>query len=73
MRLKKYKNRKLYNPSTKGYASLEDIFRHVKNGGKVAVTDHKTKTDVTDSVLRQVVTVMPVHSEALVDFIRRNA
>jgi len=51
----KYKNRKLYSRSAKGYVNLPDILNLVKDGQSVRVITHKTGHDVTTEVLREAI------------------
>jgi polyhydroxyalkanoate synthesis repressor PhaR len=53
LRIKKYRNRKLYNLDTSIYMPLADVLDHAMSGGEVSVIDVKNGKDVTVSVLVQ--------------------
>ena len=53
--IKKYANRRLYNTGTSTYVTLEDLAAMVKKGEDFVVYDAKTGTDITGSVLKQIV------------------
>lgn len=47
----KYKNRKLYNKSTKEYIILRDVADLVRGGREIRVTHHEDNTDITDETI----------------------
>lgn len=54
--IKRYSNRKLYNPDTKQYITLQGIAELVRAGGeKVYVIDNKTGEDLTAITFSQIV------------------
>ena len=53
--IKKYANRRLYNPGTSTYVTLEDLAQMVKQGEDFVVYDAKTGEDITRSVLAQII------------------
>lgn len=53
--IKKYANRRLYNTDTSSYITLEDLSEMVKKGRDFEVVDAKTGTDMTRSVLAQII------------------
>jgi polyhydroxyalkanoate synthesis repressor PhaR len=53
--IKKYANRRLYNPGTSTYVTLEDLAAMVKQGEDFVVYDAKTGEDITRSVLAQII------------------
>ncbi len=53
--VKRYGNRKLYDPSTKAYVTLEGLARLVAEGEDVKVLDQQTGEDITTTVLAQVI------------------
>jgi polyhydroxyalkanoate synthesis repressor PhaR len=53
--IKRYENRKLYDPGARKYVTLEDLARQVADGGDIRVVDQKTGEDLTTLVLAQVV------------------
>lgn len=52
--IKKYQNRRLYDTATSTYIVLEDIKQMIMDGDIVSVLDVKNDTDVTRSVLLQI-------------------
>ncbi len=52
--IRRYENRKLYDPEAGRYVTLEDVARIVAGGGDVLVVDQKTGEDLTSSTLAQV-------------------
>jgi len=52
--IRRYENRKLYDPDTGRYVTLEDLGRMVAGGGEVEVVDQKTGEDLTSFTLAQV-------------------
>lgn len=53
--IKRYDNRKLYDPSARRYVSIEDIARLITAGEDVFVQDQKSGEDITSVVLAQVI------------------
>lgn len=53
--IKKYANRRLYNTGTSTYVTLEDLSEMVKRGEDFTVQDAKAGTDITHSVLTQII------------------
>jgi len=53
--IKRYENRKLYDPQARAYVTLSDLSRMVARGGEIHVVDQKTGEDLTTLVLAQVV------------------
>lgn len=51
----RYQNRKLYDPLTKSYVTLEGLARLIGQGQDVQVLDQKTGEDLTTQVLAQVI------------------
>jgi polyhydroxyalkanoate synthesis repressor PhaR len=52
--IRRYGNRKLYDPAARGYVTLEDVARIVAGGHDVEVVDQKTGEDLTNLTLAQV-------------------
>ena len=52
---KKYANRRLYNTATSKHVTLSEISSLIRRGFQVKVIDAKSKEDVTDFILTQVV------------------
>lgn len=53
--IKRYENRKLYDPGARKYVTLQNLGRLVADGGEIRVVDQKTGEDLTNLVLGQVV------------------
>ena len=52
--IRRYENRKLYDPEAARYVTLEDLGRMVAGGDEVEVVDQKTGEDLTSFTLAQV-------------------
>lgn len=53
--LRKYPNRRYYDVTQSRQATLDDIYRLVRDGRDVTVTDSKTGDDITVKVLAQII------------------
>lgn len=53
--IKRYGNRRLYNTETSSYVSYQELIKLIRDGHDIKVIDSRTKTDVTKSVLMQVI------------------
>ena len=53
--IKKYANRRLYNTATSKYVTLDDLSEMVKSGVEFVVIDAKSSSDITRSVLTQII------------------
>lgn len=53
--IKKYPNRRLYDPGSSRYVTLGHVAQMVKDGKDFVVTDAKTGEDLTRSVLTQII------------------
>ena len=51
--IKKYSNRRLYDITHSGHLTLEELVELIKAGHEVQVIDSKSKEDITQSVLMQ--------------------
>lgn len=68
--IKRYQNRKLYDTKNSTYVTLDDIAKLVRDGEDVQVIDNKTKDDLTDVTLTQIIfeegkkkkSVLPLHT-----------
>lgn len=54
MLLKRYKNRKLYNVSTKEYVNYDSVIRAIESGHTIRV-QNTCGVDITDDVLRNII------------------
>jgi polyhydroxyalkanoate synthesis repressor PhaR len=53
--IRRYENRKLYDPAAKRYVTLPDLATMIGHGEEVRVVDQKTGEDLTTMVLAQVI------------------
>jgi polyhydroxyalkanoate synthesis repressor PhaR len=53
--IKRYENRKLYDPAASSYVSLEDLARLIREGEEVKVVDNATGEDITAQTLTRIV------------------
>ena len=53
--IKKYSNRRLYDVTQSQHITLDDLVKLIKSGEEVQVIDSKSKEDITQSVLTQLV------------------
>jgi polyhydroxyalkanoate synthesis repressor PhaR len=53
--IKKYKNRRLYDTETSQYITVEQLQRYVLDGVIFTVEDSESGTDLTNSVLLQII------------------
>lgn len=75
--IKRYQNRKLYDTHQSCYVTLEEISQMIKNGDDLRVIDNKTKNDITQTTLTQLLyetekrAAQPVPVELLKEIIRK--
>ena len=55
MVIKKYSNRRLYDPSKSRYITLEELAESIRKGKTVQVVDAKSGTDLTQVTLTQII------------------
>jgi polyhydroxyalkanoate synthesis repressor PhaR len=53
--IKKYANRRLYNTSSSSYITLDDLSKMTRDGVEFQVLDAKTGSDITHSILTQII------------------
>lgn len=53
--IKRYANRKLYNPQTRAYITLDEIAEMIRRSEEVRIFDHKTNSDITNQILTQII------------------
>ncbi|MGK5086972.1 polyhydroxyalkanoate synthesis regulator DNA-binding domain-containing protein [Bdellovibrionota bacterium FG-2] len=51
--IKRYQNRKLYDPEDSKYVTLDQLDKTLKSGRDVRVIDNKSKNDITATALTQ--------------------
>lgn len=56
--IKKFKNRKLYSKTTKGYVTLTYLVDKIKRNEAFQVVEHGTNLDVTNKTLKQALTTV---------------
>src|SRR3989338_5009088 len=75
--IKRYQNRKLYDTHQSCYVTLQEISQMIKNGDDLRVIDNKTKNDITQATLTQLLyeterkASNPVPVELLKEIIRK--
>lgn len=75
--IKRYQNRKLYDTHQSCYVTLEEISQMIKAGDDLRVIDNKTKNDITQGTLTQLLyeterkSFSPVPVELLKEIIRK--
>jgi len=53
--IRKYSNRRLYDPETSGHVTLDQVRDMIVSGERVRVEDAKTGDDITRSILLQII------------------
>jgi polyhydroxyalkanoate synthesis repressor PhaR len=53
--IRRYSNRKLYDPSESRYLKLSDVAALVRQGENFRVVEHRTQRDLTTAVLAQII------------------
>lgn len=54
-KLKKYANRKIYDPEDRRYVTIKDIKGMIQNNESIQVIDEKAGVDITRSILIQII------------------
>lgn len=72
LKVVRYSNRKLYSNAHGSYLNYSFIKQHVKAGGKVFVTCHKTGKDLSSAVYRQLLVTEPLSINFVEDFLRKS-
>jgi polyhydroxyalkanoate synthesis repressor PhaR len=57
--IKRYSNRKLYDPQASRYVTLEELAAMIRGGREISVVDVATGEDLTSVVLAQIIS--PCH------------
>lgn len=63
--IRKYPNRRLYNTETGGFVTLDDLRRMVVAGKAFVVEDAKSGTDITASILAQIIAEQEGRGESI--------
>jgi len=71
--IKKYANRRLYNTHSSSYITLDDLAKMTRNGIDFQVLDAKTGSDITHSILTQIIMDEEANGEQMlpVSFLRQ--
>lgn len=70
--IKKFKNRKLYSKTTKGYVTLNYLVDKIKRNESFQVLEHRTNNDITAKTLRQALVVSNVSDDQVRKLIAEN-
>ena len=68
--LVKYENRKLYSKTLSKYVTLEYIKDLVKSSQTFEVVSHKTKKDITNKTLKEVLSLVDIPHKTMVELVR---
>lgn len=63
--IKKFKNRKLYSKTTKGYVTLNYLVDKIKRNESFQVVEHGTNLDVTAKTLKQALTSVELSEDVV--------
>lgn len=61
--IKKFKNRKLYSKTTKGYVTLNYLVDKIKRRESFQVVEHGTNNDITAKTLKQALATVELTDE----------
>jgi len=70
--IKKFKNRKLYSKTTKGYVTLTYLVDKIKRNESFQVVEHGTNTDITAKTLKQALTTVELTDDVVRKVILNN-
>lgn len=70
--IKKFKNRKLYSKTTKGYVTLNYLVDKIKRNESFQVVEHGTNADITAKTLRQALVISNVSDDIVRKLITEN-
>lgn len=63
--IKKFKNRKLYSKTTKGYVTLTYLVDKIKRNESFQVVEHGTNNDITAKTLKQALTTVELTDDVV--------
>ena len=63
--IKKFKNRKLYSKTTKGYVTLNYLIDKIRRSESFQVVEHGTNVDITAKTLRQALTTVDLADDVV--------
>lgn len=61
--IKKFKNRKLYSKTTRGYVTLNYLVEKLRNKETFQVIEHGTNVDITNKTLKQALVNVELNDE----------
>jgi polyhydroxyalkanoate synthesis regulator protein len=71
--IKKFKNRKLYSKTTKGYVTLTYLVDKLRKNESFQVVEHGTNNDITAKTLKQALTTVDLTDDVVRSVIFNNA
>ena len=63
--IKKFKNRKLYSKTTKGYVTLTYLVDKIKRNESFQVVEHGTNADITAKTLKQALATVEISDDVV--------
>lgn len=63
--IKKFKNRKLYSKTTKGYVTLNYLVDKIKRNESFQVVEHGTNNDITAKTLKQALATVELSDDVV--------
>ncbi len=63
--IKKFKNRKLYSKTTKGYVTLTYLVDKIKRNESFQVVEHGTNNDITAKTLKQALATVELSDDVV--------
>jgi polyhydroxyalkanoate synthesis regulator protein len=63
--IKKFKNRKLYSKTTKGYVTLTYLVDKIKRNETFQVVEHGTNNDITAKTLKQALSTVELSDDVV--------
>jgi polyhydroxyalkanoate synthesis regulator protein len=70
--IKKFKNRKLYSKTTRGYVTLNYLVDKIRRNESFQVVDHVTNEDITTNTLKQALILVNLTQESVKKIIIEN-
>lgn len=67
----KYKNRKMYSEKLKRYVNLREIPGFFTNNDQIKVIDKQTGTDITNTIVSKLLSVVTVDTQFAIELIKR--
>ena len=63
--IKKFKNRKLYSKTTRGYVTLNYLVDKIRRNESFQVLEHGTNLDITAKTMRQALTTVELTEDVM--------